>query len=656
MLPIVKSTRLKPYVAIVLALVILFVLLARLQPVRVGDGSEYYALYYAWELTHRPWMIAPAYEAYGQLVQSGAIRDMVPADALANWFTALRVGPTSDFNHFWFYSLLAALCGKLAALVGLQLGAHGSFLALHAVLAAVSLGLAYRHFGGRGLLAAVVMLLASPMFWFVDKVHTEFMTVCLVLSAVILVMVERYLAAALFIALASTQNPSFALVACIPLFYRVVLQRERRYSLFEVAMAVAVVVAVLAHPVYYFARYGVVTPQLLAGGAALGGNIWTFYVWIVDPDLGLLPNWPLGLLVLLAALVAYLRKPVSLAGPGTWRVTAFVLACCAINFFAHSSTTNLNSGATPGLARYALWYLPLAFPVFLWVFGHFALRSKRTLAAGVVLVLLTIVSMGVNNPRRHERYATPSMLSELIQTKLPFLYSPPAEVFLERYSGVGEAVYGKNVRALLGPDCRKILLLPGAGRHGALAPTECMMDAARLDAFAASPAFEALMAGTGGETTYARISAEQADSLRMRVAPGPHGMGQGGDGAVFLGSGWNQPESWGVWSEGTQPALLLPCNEQQYFKPEHKFTLALALRPFGRQEVTIIGSGGTLWEGTLEGAEQVVRFAVPPENCRAGRYKIRLKLPGAASPASLGLSGDSRQLGVGLASLEITAG
>ncbi|WP_217619259.1 hypothetical protein, partial [Achromobacter sp. GbtcB20] len=169
------------------------------------------------------------------------------------------------------------------------------------------------------------------------------------------VMVERYLAAALFIALASTQNPSFALVACIPLFYRVVLQRERRYSLFEVAMAVAVVVAVLAHPVYYFARYGVVTPQLLAGGAALGGNIWTFYVWIVDPDLGLLPNWPLGLLVLLAALVAYLRKPVSLAGPGTWRVTAFVLACCAINFFAHSSTTNLNSGATPGLARYALW-------------------------------------------------------------------------------------------------------------------------------------------------------------------------------------------------------------------------------------------------------------------------------------------------------------
>ncbi|MCK9912270.1 hypothetical protein MXD81_24160, partial [Microbacteriaceae bacterium K1510] len=49
---------------------------------------------------------------------------------------------------------------------------------------------------------------------------------------------------------------------------------------------------------YYFARYGVVTPQVLAGGATPGLYLNIWYIWLIDPDIGLFPNWPFGLLLL----------------------------------------------------------------------------------------------------------------------------------------------------------------------------------------------------------------------------------------------------------------------------------------------------------------------------------------------------------------------
>jgi hypothetical protein len=86
------------------------------------------------------------------------------------------------------------------------------------------------------------------MFYFINKPRTEYVTVCLVLSGVILMRVDRYLALALCMALASTQKLSFVPIAFIPFFYRVVFQRAQPYSLRDVVMIVAVVLAVLLHP------------------------------------------------------------------------------------------------------------------------------------------------------------------------------------------------------------------------------------------------------------------------------------------------------------------------------------------------------------------------------------------------------------------------
>ena len=62
------SNKIAPYVLITLALLIIYAVLERLTPQRVGDGAEYYALFYAWTDTFRPWMTVKSFDSYESLV------------------------------------------------------------------------------------------------------------------------------------------------------------------------------------------------------------------------------------------------------------------------------------------------------------------------------------------------------------------------------------------------------------------------------------------------------------------------------------------------------------------------------------------------------------------------------------------------------------
>lgn len=643
-----------PYLAILLAVLVLFILVGRARPTRVGDGSEYYAMFQAWQLTHRPWMTKAAFDGYDAMVHANQVIGMVNRQLLENAFPALRVGATADFNHFWFYSLLAFIVAKVIGVFGIALTAHQAFIGLHVLALGVTLSIGYRYFHWKGVLAVLVMVLGSPVFWFIDKVHTEFFTVCVVLSGIILMRSHRYVAAALCMALASTQNPSFALVACIPLFYRVVLRRKLPYRVIEVVMAVAVVVAVLAHPAYYFSRYHVVTPQLLAGGASMGANLSTFYIWIIDPDLGLLPNWPIGLAVVLVAFGMWVaRNPVhgtAEYGPAATagaRWTTFALLYLAINLYAHASTQNLNSGATPGLARYALWYLPLGFPLFMMVFKLFPPKTKRRYAGLALLAGASVMSMLVNRPSKLESYEHASLSSTFIQKYLPGLYNPPAEIFEERFSGLGEGVHARLLRAVFGPDCAKMLVTPGPGRRDAVAPAGCGYDPVKLNQLInEGPIGKAALTSTH-DAYYLRLDPADAAKLARVVPMGRHDVGVGGDGGTLLGDGWSGQDQWGLWSEQPVATLVLPCT------PTEQSTLTLYLRPFRKQAITVSSGGRELWHGSIAGDDQAVPLQLGLEGCIDRRRIIKIDIPDAVSPLKLGLSTDGRMLGVGLSHWEL---
>jgi hypothetical protein len=625
---------------ITLTTVLMFIVLGRLPPQRVGDGMEYYAMLMAWQDTLRPWMTAPSFAAYQELFLSNQIAGMMPANWLADSFPSLKLGATADFNHFWFYSFLAFAFGKLANAVGLDIGSHGAFLALHFVLINTTATVAYYLYGKRGLTAFVLMTLFSPMLWFTDKVHTELFTYCVTLMGLMFVFANRYLLGAFCIALAATQNPSFALIAFVPFLYRFGLQWRERLTMFEVSLVVGTVLAVLAHPVYYFLRFGVLTPQLLAGGATFGANLSTFYIWILDPDLGLLPNWPLGGLLIAVAIV--LRKFDGRTDvPGASRsFYVFVAVFFLVNFYAHSSTTNLNSGATPGLARYSLWYLPAFFPIVYYVTRRFPSRAVLLYPLALLMVLVGATSIPHNNPKRSEQYSEPTWLSNAVQTKAPRLYTPPFEVFVERYSGVGEAIYNSNPRGVLGPDCHKLAIFAGTNRSQVNIPAHCHMDTQKLTAIVMTFPTEAA-------DHFVRLTDEQYKKALLALQPSTYSVGVGRTGNFILRSGWYDLEGWGVWSRKKTVTMALPCNAGQYYANYEAVGVVLDLRGFGSQTITITQQGETLFAGNIE-APTAVPLVMSVKQCKAGSLRLDINVANPVSPAQLGVSSDPRVLGIGL--------
>lgn len=79
-----------PYLAITIGLLLLFMALSTIKPVRVGDGGEYYAMFCAWQASFHPWIDAADWQAYDTLFRSQAISAMVPTDVMQNAFPALR--------------------------------------------------------------------------------------------------------------------------------------------------------------------------------------------------------------------------------------------------------------------------------------------------------------------------------------------------------------------------------------------------------------------------------------------------------------------------------------------------------------------------------------------------------------------------------------
>lgn len=643
--PVRPDHGISAYVWIVLSLLFVFIVLWRLPPQRVGDGSEYYAMYFAWLDTLRPWMSAISFNAYQQLFLSNTIVGVVPGDSLAHSFPALKLGVTADFNHFWFYSFLAFFVAKVVGLFGVGLEPHTAFLGLHFLLLTVTAMVAYRLYGKSGVAAFLLMTLFSPMLWFFDKVHTELFTYCFTLMGVMFVFSSRYLLAAFCLAMASTQNPSFALVAFVPFIYHIVLRRAEKFTLIEVCLVVATALAVLAHPVYYFLRFGVLTPQLLAGGASLGGNLSTFYIWILDPDLGLLPNWPLGVVLTLAAFAFRVFASERTVGHSNVMFYVFCAIFLLVNFYAHSSTTNLNSGATPGLARYSLWYLPIWFPIVYYVVRKLPENKFLAVVLLVPVVLIGLVSISKNNPKRSEQYSSPTWISNAIQTKLPSFYTPPAEVFAERYSGYGEGINSFNPLGVLGPDCRKLLVFSGQNRQLITIPPHCHIDEQKL---------QALVRTFGNESADHFVHLSDADyrDLLLKVAPGGYSVGTAGTGNFLLYSGWYGLESWGVWSKNKKASLSFPCNDVQFYSSKSTLDLVLSFRSYGKQEISITQGGDSLFEGVLkEPVDVSVQATVFKCNNNTIDLDINVRKP--MSPAELGESNDQRNIGVGLSKITV---
>jgi len=125
---------------------------------------------------------------------------------------------------------------------------------------------------------------------------------------------------------------------------------------------------------------------------------------------------------------------------------------------------------------------------------------------------------------------------------------------------------------------------------------------------------------------------------------------RGGDNDCQL-SGFSQPEGGGRWSDGPRASISCPVPDLRGLRPGH---LSLTIHAFvdhvPQQRLTLRLNGGPAQQFSFDSpAPQVLDLPLPAGGARVA---LTLELPDARSPQSLGLSGDSRQLGVLLSTLE----
>lgn len=547
------------------------------QPTRVGDGSEYYALALAWRHTGRPYMTDISWNDYDQLYNSNEIIGLPDGNRLKHRFPQIANETQADFNHFWFYGFCAAIISKVVSLVGIQIPIHQAFLVLHCLLLAAMFMVAKRNFGRRGLFAVAILTFLSPIIWYFDKVHTELFTFCLTTIAVIFFLRRSYFSSAFFLALTSTQNISFAGISAFVIIVGLFDHKGSEYSIVDVVKLVLSTGSLALHPAYYFFRWGVLSPQFTAGGAKTGLNLKYAYVWFLDPDVGLFPNWPLGIIIFMLTFIVVYRRKINRLSVNRWLI--FVLFYIGISIIAQSSTTNLNSGATPGLARYSLWYLALFFPSILLIIEK--LFSTRWLLILFVLSMIfqVIYSYIYFRPTLSENYNSPSPASFWIQKNLPMIYNPPIEIFDERY-GIGEHAKLPNTLVVIGPDCNKTLI-ENINLDEDLLLTgnqECGFDMSTLSQIIKSNLSNGRWRHVN-PPAYVRLTNDEVKSAKLRVGKWYPFTSTYPFIGFALDKGEWRVNTQGTWSIGNEAGFSIPCNLVDSISSE-ALEFHLKIKPF----------------------------------------------------------------------------
>jgi hypothetical protein len=128
---------------------------------------------------------------------------------------------------------------------------------------------------------------------------------------------------------------------------------------------------------------------------------------------------------------------------------------------------------------------------------------------------------------------------------------------------------------------------------------------------------------------------------------------QGGNAMQYAATGWAQSEDWGTWTDGSRAILRL--------KPASVGTsdLVLTVRARGfvvpqhpQQDIDVLLNGTAVGRWSFNSFEIVERELRLPASLVAGSDMLELTFvaPSARSPAELGLSADTRRLGIGVAS------
>jgi hypothetical protein len=155
-----------------------------------------------------------------------------------------------------------------------------------------------------------------------------------------------------------------------------------------------------------------------------GGTLLT--ATVLDPDIGLVANYPAFVAAVIVALIAVLReRPRDLASSDVQ--VAWVAGL--VFLLSAAQANNVHHGGTPSLSRYALWLVPLAMP-----FLDRAHAIGHTWWRRTIWILAAISAIGcgfVFHPKVNENSREPTALAAYLWAAHPTWNNPLPEVFAE---------------------------------------------------------------------------------------------------------------------------------------------------------------------------------------------------------------------------------
>ncbi len=361
--------------------------------------------------------------------------------------------------HFWAYSLLAVPARLVLGVVGLS--GLRAFPVTNALLLALALHrvLFSLPFRPRGRLALFVLLLLSPVLFFLRWPHAEVMTAACAMLSLVALHQRRHVTAALWAALGSLQSPPLTLL--LILVWLVSVARDHRPR--SVAKVTAAAALAGMAPLFYWAHFG--TPSLIAREAASLSFLAPSRALelLFDLNIGLAPYLPV------TVLLAVLASVWTLARVRRAPFNAALIVTIAAMALASTPTGNWNHG-TIGPSRYAVWLLPLV--VFLVVGTGEGLRGRMARGAFTGALVLAATSQAAvvlakRGPLAEPDYLEHSWAARLVLRTDPAFYNPSYSIFASRT--VHQPLLGPTLAVYTADGaCRKALVQASAEHEAEL--------------------------------------------------------------------------------------------------------------------------------------------------------------------------------------------
>ena len=559
--------------------------------------------------------------------------------------------------HFFFYSLINVPSLWFSTIA--KISPTRSFVITNSIIIAITLFyiLLFGYSSEIRRFTILAFYLLCGTTFYINWPSPEVFTCSMLILGFLFFENKRYYISAFLFAMAAQQNPPIGILFGIPIIYALYFDvYKKRHNVSSSIKAITVllflIVFVFSSPLYYFVLYG--TPNLIIKSGGTNNQLISIIRLIsfyADFDQGMIRGMPFLIFALMMALIYYTIFA-SKNNKLFWKTSEYIIASMIIAI-PSLSTTNWNAGSQVFM-RYAYWgSVPIAF-AFATLVERLPLKVGKIVSAIMVIgQLIWVIQYKIYGTNAY--YLFHSNISQYVLDNYPMYYNPIPEIFIERgqhYEGVDKKVVYYYVHDKI---LTKILIQHGYSNINI--PLCGWRENLQRNSFNVKVVKE--------EQNWVYWNTNMPCNIpngfysldpKYIISSFPYNISfkaADSNSNIFIIRGFSAKEPWGTWSIGKESVINFGLNNSDV-APLYIHLLFNAF--VTKKHIQTFGfylNGHLLGKNTFKNYynNQVI-FNI--SGLTQKQNILLIKTPDAVTPKSLGINNDTRELGIGLISIQIT--